>query len=595
MKKTPTLLCSVLILCVLLLLACSVASAAEEEITIYKYISDFGEGTDGWFGRGGAAVSAKQGVLFTEARTEDWNSPGHVFPIKYGKKYRITVDVRQNKVKNAEFIVSAEQKKNGKVKYINIVRGMAAKGKWVTLTGIYTPDYYDDFVLYVETLGSATLPFEIRNFTVREAFDHVLIDGIEYDLDIDRSAEDFQKFCKMKCGETYEDDILSLTVTYLERNEHISLHAVPHKPGSTTIKTTKWTVLPRQEMPAELLGTWSYRYNKNDKAYYTFQEDGKVGFFSGGPHVDGYELLNYAYSNGVITISEQKKLGLCFEIKDDLPFPISKWNLEEKPKKLATGKVSRLKNVSIDYEYPNEMDNPGLILMDSTPDALDDMAISFPVKKNPDIPIDAFFKINISDPDILEVAGYKAWNIYLRGKKAGTAELSVELKQRNGKPNNPLKFTVAEGKKSLPDDLVGVCWVREGKQGERSVIFGQNGMLFIIGPDEPKSPFLAVGSFHYLYYDGYIMVGLDADGRDASCHWFHVEEQNGETVLYCYGYRNTSGIYTREPLKKGQAECLSGTYKFSEDGIPVRENKTSWDSLWWYYRDGGHASDGPIK
>lgn len=412
-----------------------------------------------------------------------------------------------------------------------------------------------------------------------------------------KSSSGTERSVWVKVGAEFSNDMMSIRILESNMQEgwgSVTLKAYARQPGTEKLRKMKWIVLPEEEMPEELLGTWYYQYDKDGKAYYTFQEDGKVGYFSGGPNVDGYQLLDYAYSNGIIMISGHPDFGSRFEVKDGLLYPVTERELKGKPQKLAAGKVSRLKSITTGYAYPNEMESPGLILMDPSQDATNDMAVFFCVDKNPNIPIDAFFKIDISDPDVLEVAGYKAWNVYLRGKKAGTAELSFEMKQKNGKPNNPMEFTVAEGEKSLPDDLVGVYWALEGKANRLYVVFDRNGMLFILSEDS-GSPFWSVDSYHYLYHDGYIQIGLDENGYNAPCIWFHVEEQNGETVLNCYGFQNTSGIYTRKPLVKGEAECLSGTYRFSDDGIPVRGDMTSWNDLWWYYRSNGHASDGPIE
>ena len=104
-------------------------------------------------------------------------------------------------------------------------------------------------------------------------------------------------------------------------------------------------------------------------------------------------------------ISGHPDFGSRFEVKDGLLYPVTERELKGKPQKLAAGKVSRMKSITTGYAYPNEMENPGLILMDPSQDATNDMDVFFCVDKNPNIPIDAFFKIDISDPDVLEVAG----------------------------------------------------------------------------------------------------------------------------------------------------------------------------------------------
>lgn len=142
-------------------LALCCASALGEEV----YASNFDSGADGWYGRG-AVSYAVGGVLRTEGRQSDWHSPGRNFDLVEGGKYELSVEVRQDQVDSATFMISVAHSLDGAESYENLARGTAKKGEWTTLTGSYTAGHFQQFVLYVETTGAPTLVYDIRNFTV---------------------------------------------------------------------------------------------------------------------------------------------------------------------------------------------------------------------------------------------------------------------------------------------------------------------------------------------------------------------------------------------------------------------------------------------
>ena len=152
------------ILMILCLLCCSVAALADEAQTIYT--SDFSKGEDGWYGRGAMSVRTKDNTLKTTGRQSDWNSPGRNFDLVEGGKYQLSVEVMQDELDSANFMISVAHTAGGIESYENLAYGKAPKGEWVTLTGSYTAGAFEQNVLYVETTGAATLEFEIRNFTV---------------------------------------------------------------------------------------------------------------------------------------------------------------------------------------------------------------------------------------------------------------------------------------------------------------------------------------------------------------------------------------------------------------------------------------------
>ena len=161
MKKLISILLAV---CLLMTLA----SAFAEEKETLVYASDFSKGLDGWSGRGTARISkTADGTLLTQGRTADWHSPGRIFELVDGNEYEISVQVRQNELDSAYFILSLERTGDDGTGWDRLVTGTAAKGEWITLSiKNYIPQPYDSYLLYVETEGYPELSYEIKDFTV---------------------------------------------------------------------------------------------------------------------------------------------------------------------------------------------------------------------------------------------------------------------------------------------------------------------------------------------------------------------------------------------------------------------------------------------
>lgn len=157
MKK---LIAPLLVLC----LALSFASASMEEMS---YMSIFDSSFDGWYPRsnGGAALSIVQGSIRITGRSQDWHSPGRDFDLVPGKAYELQVLVYQDEADSASFILSAAHKKGGRETYTNIVRQEVPRAVWTALSGDFIAGEYDSFVLYVETLGSPGLSFQMKSFS----------------------------------------------------------------------------------------------------------------------------------------------------------------------------------------------------------------------------------------------------------------------------------------------------------------------------------------------------------------------------------------------------------------------------------------------
>lgn len=145
------------------------AFAMAEETPFMGYYSDFTKGLDGWYPRSadGSTVINRLGyVIEIKGRTASWNSPGRDFPLQPGVKYIFSVDVKQTELESAEFMVSVAHTKDGVESYENLGRVTAKKGPWATITGEYTPDAYDKYTLYVETVGNGTLDFMMQDFVI---------------------------------------------------------------------------------------------------------------------------------------------------------------------------------------------------------------------------------------------------------------------------------------------------------------------------------------------------------------------------------------------------------------------------------------------
>ena len=154
-----------ILLCLLTLcLLASCLAAAAEPVSVYT--SDFSKDEDGWYGRGAQSVRTKDNTLKTTGRSSDWNSPGRDFDLVEGGVYDLSVEVKQEELDSASFMISIAHTAEGMETYENLAFGNVKKGEWATLKGSYTAGAFDRSVLYVETTGAADLSYEIRNFTV---------------------------------------------------------------------------------------------------------------------------------------------------------------------------------------------------------------------------------------------------------------------------------------------------------------------------------------------------------------------------------------------------------------------------------------------
>ena len=156
----------IILTAMMLMMTGMTAAHAGQETLVYA--SAFGAGTDLWYARGAQKVyHTTEATLRTEGRTSDWHSPGRNFELAAGTRYDMSVEVLQNEAETATLMVSVQvTKEDGSPDWKNLFKGEVKKGEWTTLSGSYTPDPSEDYILYVETVGAPELSYEIRNFRV---------------------------------------------------------------------------------------------------------------------------------------------------------------------------------------------------------------------------------------------------------------------------------------------------------------------------------------------------------------------------------------------------------------------------------------------
>ena len=154
-----------LALALMLLLSLFAGAMAEEAM----YVSDFSAGPDGFYPRsmGSATLECAEGALWIHGRSGDWHSPGRDFDLVPGEEYTLSVEVYQDEMDTAEFILSVAHSKNGAESYENLGRAKAKRGEWTPISAKWVAGNFERFVLYVETINAPGLSYAIRAFTVQ--------------------------------------------------------------------------------------------------------------------------------------------------------------------------------------------------------------------------------------------------------------------------------------------------------------------------------------------------------------------------------------------------------------------------------------------
>ena len=559
-------------------------SAAFAETGPFLYVSDFSQGTDGWEPSGtGVKLTATDGAVLTEGRTENWMGPKRSFPLLSGRKYKISVEVFQNEAGKADIMVSVAHKAAGTETYENLATGSVPRGKWTTLTGTWTAGRYDTYILYVETVKLPKLSYSIRNFRVEEEIHNPIIEGLAHERTITRDMVDYPIFDGLKTGKTYGDETLTFELLWKDpMNARIGVREIPLQTGSTRVQGVPYTVLPREDMPEELLGTWKVEYKGGKPAYYTFHADGWAGCSYDG---NQFEMLEYAYSDGKILLSGESAFHIDrFDVEDGIPVPVTDeaWNnpvLKAVPSKVPEKKVTELRTVTAFSCAARPQDSEIVLLADPGKNPVREMTAGLRIAGKEKNPMDACLQIIISDPEVLEYAGYANGILSVRGKKPGTAEVSVRSFAEDAESAGPITVTVAEGEKALPEELVGKRWTCENDRNlQPSVIFDGEGRYFLY-IESKKAKEITVQSGWYLYRDGLIQLG----GAGSTAAWFTVKEDAGEISLECFSEGSFSGVWSRKELLTEKTKCLNGkNFVFNKYGIPVAKTAAnlSMEKLW---------------
>ena len=152
----------------LLVLLMTVPAASAEMI----YCSDYSRDLDGWFGAPMESVKLErlpENALHVEGRDIDWASPQRSFELIPHRAYTVSVDIRHNAAQDVYFMISVAQCSDGEWTYLNLAFGNVDQGDWHTISGVYVPEAFDSYVLYVETIGAPELAFDIRDFRMMPA------------------------------------------------------------------------------------------------------------------------------------------------------------------------------------------------------------------------------------------------------------------------------------------------------------------------------------------------------------------------------------------------------------------------------------------
>lgn len=203
------------------------AAALGEENAYYSYASDFSTDTDGWYARsaGEASIAVQGNALTITGRNATWNSPGRDFNLLPGKKYQISVQVMQSAEANVEFMISAAHSKNGLESYENLGKAKVPKGCWTTITATYTPAEFDNYILYVETVGSGTIDFSIRNFKIE-------LDELFFNMSLPSLAELYAPYFDLGAAINQAQVLDTSRMAFCDHQFNILTHENELKPDS---------------------------------------------------------------------------------------------------------------------------------------------------------------------------------------------------------------------------------------------------------------------------------------------------------------------------------------------------------------------------
>ena len=219
MKKLVSLI-------VAFLLSCSFIATSEEAL-FTGYESNFKKGFDGWYARstGSASLETNGTYLKITGRDSSWNSPGRDFNLMPGTKYRFSFNVKQNDADQAELMVSVAHSKNGIESYENLAKASCKRGVWTTISGEYTPNAYDNYILYVETVAHPDISFLIKDISVMPA-------NTVYDVSLVSLKELYAPYFDLGCALNNSQVYNANLMNFVSGQFNIITHENEFKPDS---------------------------------------------------------------------------------------------------------------------------------------------------------------------------------------------------------------------------------------------------------------------------------------------------------------------------------------------------------------------------
>ena len=245
--------------------------------------------------------------------------------------------------------------------------------------------------------------------------------------------------------------------------------------------------------------------------------------------------------------------------------------------KRTSKKAKNMKSLKLTRFYPDQPNGDAILAGLGYRQPGEYRPEGFPVALTfkPDFPLNAALNFHISDPEVLEVLGYSYGNVFLRGKKAGTAQIYAEAADGTGVKSNTVEIRVLEGEASLPDEILNKRWdfVSDSYTWKSYLVFNATGQYYYFC-ENGSDLTCECGSYRYL--DG--MIQTDARYNKL----LFIEEIDGQTCLRsAHGigkenYLNTNasqGVFYPAELLTGRQSLDNGTYLFDKNGIPYDSNQ----------------------
>lgn len=605
---------------VLLLLCMFFAVSVSAEMANDSYLSDFSKDEDGWYSRGNAVISrTKNKTLSVTGRSDDYDSPCKQIDCASKAGYEVSVEIMQNTESSARFGITIDAIRGGQVaESWTIAGGDVSKGKWTRISTLnIAPSPNDSVVFGIRTKDCPTLDFEIRSFEVRwlgyrDYYDEhytVYIEGLPYRQEYIGNIRpaDFLSMDKADSKEGVfqcTNFTVNSTLSYTDEDERVLYYAdvIAPKAGVypsflddarlTTDMYDAKVVLPRMEVPAELIGTWEYKHKMHTEQY-TFHDDNTVTCINYlNKNAWGHEDLRtceYGYNGGFVDLGgDVFRFGLFTLEKGKLSYAGGDDNQRKERRTLKkVNKKRPVKSITLS-EQSQFFDDEGTVLLADLGyrSKSEYRGLSIDMTFEPANPTDPNMIIHSSNPDVVEVLGYDYKRIYLRGRNEGTAEIYVEAADGSGVISNSIEIKVLKGESAVPEQLLGKAWKFEPDDKEsiakgEYLVFNENGICARYGLASYGGGMHCSFS-HYRYLDGMIQL------EDEHFQNLIMTETDDQITLRSKG--NYKDIFRNGHEADGvtgtfrATELMTSdhTYHYDQNGIPWDEKHYHTDdpALW---------------